>query len=99
MRKGSWRWAASGLRKAKASAAVRDAARDEQLGEHQRQARLAGQGSGFFRMRFGEEPALAAAGAASLLADLIRRPGGGWRGRCVTDALTRPRRRASARRR
>ena len=35
-----------------------DAARDEQLGEHQRQARFAGEGSGFFRVRFGEEPAL-----------------------------------------
>ena len=40
-----------------------DAARDEQLGEDEGQARFAGERSGFFRVRLGEEPALRRHGA------------------------------------
>ena len=36
-----------------------DAARQQQLGEHLRQMRCFGQGLGFFRMRLGDDPALA----------------------------------------
>jgi len=41
-----------------------DAPRDEQLGENERQARLAGERSGLLGVRFGYEPALGRQGAS-----------------------------------
>ena len=53
-----------------------DSARDEQLGEHQRQARLASEGSGFFRVRLGEEPALRRRGLTRSGSGVVFGPGG-----------------------
>ena len=70
-----------------------DAARDEQFGEHKRQARLAGQGGGFFRMRLGEEPALRRRSVGAAVA------GSAVPAPAELTRITRPRRRANERRR
>ena len=68
-----------------------DAARDEQLGQHERQARFAGQGSGFFRVRIRRGASAGAAGRE------LQPCGSGPR--AALTGFTRPRLRASERRR
>ena len=56
--KGIVKMSRRGIEKSEGFGGRVDAPCDKQLGKHERQTRFAGQGSGLFGVRFGQEPAL-----------------------------------------